>query len=164
MPSPSRERILILGLGSNVGRREEYLRQAIEELRPFLKEMRVSAIHETPAVLAPGAPPEWDVPFLNMAVAGHCSLTPKQVLSRAKAIEKSLGRVDRGFWSPREIDVDILAYGDIVLESEALTIPHHLLLHRAFALRPLAEVAPGWTWPVEGELFGKTASELAAAL
>jgi 7,8-dihydro-6-hydroxymethylpterin-pyrophosphokinase len=72
--------------------------------------------------------------------------------------------VDRGRWGPREIDLDILAYADTVLESEALTLPHGGLLTRDFALLPLSEVAPEWRYPASGKYHGMRPEELLSAL
>lgn len=151
--------LLILGLGSNIGDRAAHLAAAQAELRAILAAPRASRAYESRAVLPEGAPAEWDMPYLNMAVAGECELAPQEVLQRVKAIEQSLGREHRGYWGPREIDVDILAFGDIVLEGPELTIPHRELLKRDFALLPLCDVAPEWRYPT-GEYRGKTAAEI----
>ncbi len=155
---------VILGLGSNMGNRHAFLTKAVALTRLFLKEVECSSRYETAALLLPGSPPEWDIPFLNMAVKGTTLLSPQQLLHAAKAIEQQLGRQERGRWSPREIDVDILAYGEEVVADSHLHIPHKELLNRSFALTPFAEIHPDWCYPVTGEHYGKTARELTKQL
>lgn len=156
--------MVVIGLGSNVGARGEMLDLAVGKLAGLLAEMRVSQRLESKALLMPDSPPEWDIPFLNMAVAGECSLSPQALLSELKYIEQKMGRMDRGRWAPREIDLDILAYHDVVLSEAQLTIPHPELLSRHFALAPLAEIAPGWQYPLAGPYYAKTARALLAEL
>jgi 2-amino-4-hydroxy-6-hydroxymethyldihydropteridine diphosphokinase len=153
--------MIILGLGSNYGNRQAFLQKACKALETVLTDMSISACYETPALLPPNAPADWDLPFINQAVRGETSLTPPLLLAAIKDIEKALGRIERGRWGPREMDIDILAYQEEVLESVGLTIPHPGLLERAFALLPLAEIAPAWRYPVPGAEYGKTARELA---
>jgi len=138
--------MVILGLGSNVGERGEMLDAALLALKPILKNMKLSKRYETPALLLPGSPKEWDIPFLNMAVAGDCDLGPQELLTALKKIESDMGRIDRGRWAPREIDLDILAYDDLEIREVNLTIPHPELFNRHFALAPFADVAPDWTY------------------
>lgn len=153
--------MVILGLGSNMGDRQATLSAAVARLEKLLGEVRLSRLVESPALLRPGAPAEWDKPFLNMAVSGVTSLSPEALLAELKAIEKTLGRIDRGRWGPREIDIDILAMDDMVLTRDALTVPHPGLLERNFALLPLSEVAPDWVYPA-GVYKGKPAVAIAA--
>jgi 2-amino-4-hydroxy-6-hydroxymethyldihydropteridine diphosphokinase len=157
---------VILGLGTNVGDRVFYLRQAIATLRmqSILTDITPSPLYESDALLMPDAPEEWNMPFLNMAVAGTTLLDPDQLLTHIKALEQQLGRRLRGKWSPREIDIDILAYGDEVITSEHLTIPHSFLLDRSFALLPFADLWPDWRFPLPGPDYSKTATELAGNL
>lgn len=156
--------VVILGLGSNVGEREQMLAAASLALAEILSDMRCSAHIETPALLKENAPAEWNMPFVNMAVCGHCDMPPRALLSHIKMLEKKLGRQDRGCWAPREIDIDILAYGDEVLNEEGLAIPHPGLPSRLFALAPFAELAPDWRWPVRDVHFGKSAVQMLAGL
>lgn len=153
---------IVLGLGSNVGDRIGLLRAAVQLLAPLLESMRCSSLYESPALLPEGAPPEWDVAYYNMAVCGFSSLAPRAWLAEAKHIERELGRKARGHWGPREIDVDILAYGETVISQADLAIPHAGLLQRDFALLPFAELLPDWRYPVAGECFGRTAGELSS--
>ena len=92
--------------------------------------------------------PPWGVadqpPFVNLAVAVETRLTPQELLARAQAVELALGR-ERGKerrWGPRPVDIDLIAYEDLVLDTPDLTLPHPRLFERAFVLVPLAEIAP----------------------
>lgn len=144
-----------------MGDRLAYLSQAAGLLGGALRQPEYSAIYESAALLPEEADPAWNLFFLNLAVVGYTALTPYQMLTRVKEIEREMGRRQRGKWSPREIDIDILTWEDLVLRDTILAIPHLHLLNRAFVLVPLAEVDPYWTYPVEGDQFGKTAQELA---
>jgi 2-amino-4-hydroxy-6-hydroxymethyldihydropteridine diphosphokinase len=130
-----------LGLGANVGDARATLDQAITLLcgeNDIRLLMRSSAYRTRP----------WGVEdqpaFINICIAVETSFTPHAMLARAQAIENTLGR-DRGKerrWGPRPIDIDLLAYDDISLQTPELTLPHPRLLERAFILVPLAEIAP----------------------
>jgi 2-amino-4-hydroxy-6-hydroxymethyldihydropteridine diphosphokinase len=131
----------LLGLGANVGDARRTLDEAITLLcgKSDIRLLaRSSAYRTTP----------WGVEdqpsFINICIAVETSLTPHQVLARAHAVEDALGR-DRAKerrWGPRPIDVDLLAYDDLKLQTPELTLPHPRLLERAFMLVPLAEIAP----------------------
>jgi 2-amino-4-hydroxy-6-hydroxymethyldihydropteridine diphosphokinase/dihydropteroate synthase len=138
---------VILGLGSNVGDRAENLRAAISALALYLKNIRESTVLESAALLPENAPIDWDMPYLNIAIAGKTMLSPRELLSTIKEIEHKLGREKIGHWSPRNIDIDILAFGDLLLDEPDLTIPHKELLNRDFALKPLLELVPDWVHP-----------------
>jgi len=151
----------VLGLGSNVGNRLEYLQLTINSLsESVLKITNVSYVYESPALLKDGAPEDWNIPFFNIAIGGQSKLTPQELLKQIKLIEKAIGRKDRGVWAPREIDIDILAYNDFHVDEANLNIPHTSLCARAFALLPFADVAPHWQCPAEGNYKGKTANEI----
>jgi 2-amino-4-hydroxy-6-hydroxymethyldihydropteridine diphosphokinase/dihydropteroate synthase len=156
--------ITILGLGSNLGERERYLAEAVREIAQHMDSLEYSPIYSSPALLPEGAPREWDMPFLNMAMRGDTSLAPHELLVVFKKVEERLGRSYCGNWGPRVIDIDILAYGDEVIHEADLQVPHAGLLKRHFALRPLADIAPGWRYPVPGPYQGKTALELIRVL
>lgn len=145
--------MVVIGLGSNVGERGAMLDMALIELADVMENITASSKYETEALLMPNSPQEWNQPFLNMAVSGTTHLGPQELLVALKNIERKLGRVDRGLWAPREIDLDILAYGDLEIREVNLVIPHPELLNRYFALAPFAEVAP------EHIIAGKTARQ-----
>lgn len=153
--------MIILALGSNRGRREEFLAQARAVLVAYDIEITAeSSIHETPALMPKGAPTDWDIPFLNQVIAVRTHLTPHELLACIKVIEAELGRKPEARWAPREIDIDIIAYGDLLMVDEILTIPHPQMDVRRFVLAPLCEIAPEWTHPV----LGKAAQQLLAEL
>jgi 2-amino-4-hydroxy-6-hydroxymethyldihydropteridine diphosphokinase len=146
------EGLLILGLGSNIGKREDFLARAVrivhENTLLKLTNVRVSSWIETPALLPENAPEWWDIPFLNGVIAAQCAVADAlTILQEVKHIEAVLGRQDRGRWGPREIDIDIIAYGNRVLHSSELTLPHAGMLERPFVLQPLAQVCPDWIYP-----------------
>ena len=129
-----------VGLGSNLGDREASLRAAVDllEAQAELEVVAVSRFRETEPVGLIEQPR-----FLNGAVALETELSPASLLERLLAIERSLGR-DRGAgarWGPRTIDLDLLLYGDEILETPGLTVPHPRLHERRFVLEPLGDAA-----------------------
>ena len=157
--------MVILGLGSNLGNREAHLQDAINRLsESAFSIMMTSPIYESPALLKNGSPEDWDRPFLNMAIMGETDLTPHALLNHIKHIEHVMGRHSIGQWSPREIDIDILAFNNELISNNELTVPHLHLPQRAFALLPFADLAPNWTFPTGHEHGGKTAFEISKSL
>ncbi len=148
---------IYLSLGSNLGDRRDYLRQAIEALPGGGVEVkRVSSIYETEPVGVGGQP--W---FLNAVIEGETELFPIQLLDRLQSIEIALGRrraYGRGP-EPRTIDIDILLYGNFQIHSGRLVVPHPRLYARRFVLEPLVELAPELRDPVSHQ----TIRELLAA-
>jgi len=140
--------MVILGLGSNMGERLGYLNKAAAGLSDILSGMTISPVYESVAVLPESAPGFWNKPFLNAAVSGETSFAPHELLQFIKSLEKKIGRSEHyQKWSPRVIDIDILAMGNLVMDAGHLKIPHPLLLERPFALLPLADIAPDWQYP-----------------
>lgn len=140
-----------LGLGSNMGNRQGNLDRALELLSQRLRLGEVSSVYDTEPVGTFEQPR-----FLNLVCQIYTSLTPDGLLNLAKGIESKLGRAPKTHNLPRPIDIDILFYGDQVIETPELVIPHPRLAERAFVLIPLAEIAPDLVHPVNG----KTAKEL----
>ena len=154
--------MIVLGLGTNMGDRLAYLKNAIRYLsKSVLNITAISPVYESPALLKPDAPEEWNINFLNLAIMGETNFAPQELLEQIKIIEKKVGRQDRGIWAPREIDIDILAYDNLILYEDNLQIPHIHLCERAFALLPFADISPDWHYPAKGEFNGKTACEIA---
>jgi len=143
---------IYLSLGSNRGDRRENLRAALAALATrSVRVERVSPVVESPALLPPDAPPDWNSPFLNLVAECRSSLDPEALLIELKEIERQLGREDGRQWAPRPIDIDILTFNDIVLDSEDLTIPHPALAERSFALTPLTALEPRLEIPTRGD-------------
>jgi len=142
-----------LGLGSNVGDREEYIEQAIFILGKSkgINVVKKSSNYETQAEGVKDQPP-----FINAAVEIKTNLEPHKLLSVIQEIENTLGREREVEWGPRTIDIDILLYEDEVISDDKLQVPHPLLHERLFALMPLAEIAPTVIHPV----LEKTISDL----
>ena len=135
-----------IALGANLGDRAQNLNVALDKLRetPGVDVRTVSTFMENPAVGGPAGAP----PFLNAAAEVVTSLPPDMLLARLLEIEQELGRVRREKWGPRPIDLDLLLYGDHVLDIPGLTVPHPLMHQRRFVLAPLAEIAPEALHPV----------------
>ena len=138
-----------VGIGSNLGDREGNLRQAIELLsaEDGIDVVAVSEIRETDPV-----GPVEQGPFLNGAVRIETGLAPRELLERLLAVEGRLGRVRRERWGPRTIDLDLLLYGDDVVDEPGLTVPHPRLHERRFALEPLSDLAPSLEIPGKGPI------------
>lgn len=129
---------IYLGLGSNLGDRREHLRRAIALLEdPDLRVTHASSIYETEPRDMLQQP--W---FLNQVIEAETTLFPRQLLARAKKIERELGRTRTVAKGPRVIDIDILLYGDSMVHTEELEIPHPRMAERRFVLEPLNELGP----------------------
>ena len=131
-----------LGLGSNLGARDENLKKALELASHRLRLVKTSSIYDTAPV---------DIPqprFLNMVCEVVTTLPPTSLLTLLQGFEQMLGRAPGRSGLPRYIDIDILFYGDMVLNSPGLIIPHPRAAERAFVLAPLAEIAPDLEHPV----------------
>lgn len=130
--------VAYIGLGSNLGAREENLRVALERLRA-LGQLRVSSVRETEPVGVTDQPR-----FLNAAAELETDLGPRELLARLLEIERELGRerAAEKRWGPRPIDLDLLVYGEEAIDEPGLTVPHPRLAERRFALEPLHELAP----------------------
>jgi 2-amino-4-hydroxy-6-hydroxymethyldihydropteridine diphosphokinase len=139
------ESMAYLSLGSNVGDREENLRAAISRLKELGHVEAVSSMYETEPVEVTDQP--W---FINCAVKLVTTKSPDDVLAGVLGIERSMGRERTRPKGPRNIDIDILLYGERVVAQPGLTIPHPGLPERMFVLAPLAEIAPEVRHPVLG--------------
>ncbi|MGH9635784.1 MAG: 2-amino-4-hydroxy-6-hydroxymethyldihydropteridine diphosphokinase [Candidatus Angelobacter sp.] len=138
------KKLVYLSLGSNLGDREKYLREAISRLGELGVIRQVSAFYETQPVEVRGEQP-W---FLNCALAMETELTPLVFLSQMLAVEQSMGRIRREPKGPRTIDIDIVFVANDVLDTPELTVPHPAMHQRRFVLEPLAEIAPALVHPV----------------
>lgn len=142
---------IFLGLGSNLGDRLAFLNAAIQAISAFADVLGQSPIYET----APWGYDDQD-DFLNQVLEVSTELSPRELLGRLKQVEQDVGRRASFQNGPREIDIDILLYGNQTIEQDDLSIPHPRLHERAFMLRPLANLAPDLVHPVKK----KTVSEL----
>ena len=129
--------LVYLSLGSNIGDREENLRDAIARLQKESRVVAVSSVYETEPVEFTNQP--W---FLNCVVAVETPLAPEKFVDNILEIERKMGRERIQKKGPRVIDTDILLFSDKILQSTTLTVPHPAMHLRRFVLKPLAEIAP----------------------
>ena len=136
-------KIVYLSLGSNVGDRDKLLARTLERLASDdIRVVRISSVYETEPRDVPDQP--W---FLNQVVEIETSLFPKQLLARLQKIEIGIGRVRMEARGPRTVDIDILFYGDAIVSTPGLEIPHPRVADRRFVLEPLAELVPEFRHP-----------------
>ena len=153
MPEPAPTTAYV-ALGSNLGDRAAALHDAVARLSaaPGVAVTRVSSFLENPAVGGPAGSP----PFLNAVAEVRTALAPAALLDRLLEVERAMGRERRERWGPRTIDLDLVLFGDAVIDLPDLTVPHPRMHERAFVLEPLAEIAPDAVHPV----LKRTAHEL----
>jgi len=146
-----------LALGGNVGDSRVILDRAVKML---CDDITVRLVARSSDYRTPPWGFKYQPPFINLCIAVETSLSPRELLARAQAVELQLGR-DRAHetrWGPRTADIDIVAYGTLAVHELGLTVPHPRLFERAFVLLPLAEIAPDLT------IGGRSVREAAAAV
>lgn len=152
---------LYLSLGSNLGNREQLLHQAVELIGQRLGHVTgVSSMIETEPV---GFVSQHC--FMNLALELETELAPLEALEETQQIERELGRKHKsvgGVYSDRPIDIDLVAYDDLVLETERLTLPHPRMHERAFVLEPMAEIAHSFVHPLLGRSIADLYADLAS--
>src|SRR3954468_23146439 len=147
-----------LALGSNVGDREQYIRDAIASLAPDVSSIHLSRLIETEPVDMAGEQRR----VVNAAATGDTSLSARGLLDRMLAIELELGRTRPHPGAARTVDLDLILYGDEVIdEPPSLIVPHPRFRERRFVLEPLADVAADWTDPVTGLTIARLLENLA---
>ncbi|MEG1564533.1 MAG: 2-amino-4-hydroxy-6-hydroxymethyldihydropteridine diphosphokinase [Bacteroides sp.] len=134
-------------LGTNLGEKEEHLRSAVGKIEERIGRLiSLSAFYAT----APWGFTSVNT-FLNAALCVETPLSPFEVLNRTQQIERELGRTAKsvnGAYTDRVIDIDLLLYGNLILKTKTLTLPHPLMTQRSFVMEPLAEIAPEVMHPV----------------
>jgi len=145
-----------IALGSNLGNRREHLDFAVSKLQSLLRNLSVSRYYDTAPVGASGPQPL----YLNAVAVGNTTLSARSFLDALMAIERERGRERPHANAPRTLDLDLILFGDAVLDEPGLIVPHPRFRERRFVLEPLAEVAATLRDPVTG----KTATELLADL
>jgi len=151
--------IAFVGLGSNLGERETLIRLALDDIArlPETRLTRVSSLYDTEPV---GEVEQSN--FLNAVAQIDTGLAPRQLLWNLQLVERRLGRTRTRRWGPRTIDLDLLLFGDVIVDEPDLKIPHPELTRRAFVLVPLTELDPLRTHPVTGETLVAQLSRLEA--
>ena len=149
-PPPAKPVVAAVALGANLGDRDANLRFAIERLSetPGVSDVAMSGVIETPALTLAGSSPQPD--YLNAAARLRTTLPPRELLELLLSIERDAGRErsSEPRWGARVLDLDLLLYGERIIDEESLTVPHPRLHERDFVLRPLADVAPDLRHPV----------------
>ena len=144
-----------VALGSNLGDRRGHLEWAIERLRASLAHLRVSPFLDTAPVDVPDPQPR----YLNAVVVGETDVPAETLLDTLRRLEGERGRERPSFRAARTLDLDLIFYGDQVIRTEDLEVPHPRFRTRRFVLEPLATLAPDWRDPVSGRTVGELLEE-----
>ena len=145
-----------IGLGANLGGRRAHLQFAVDRLSAILRGVRVSTFIESEPVDVLEPQPA----YLNGALVGETTLSPRELLDALMALEREQGRVRTTYHAPRTLDLDLILYGDRLVHEPGLDVPHPRFRERAFVVDPLMEIAPDLVDPVTG----KTVAQLSHSL
>ncbi len=145
-----------IALGSNLGDRRGNLDWAVRALTRVLSGVRASRVIET----APEGVPDVQPPYLNAAVVGDCALPASELMARLLGLEQERGRERKGLRSARTLDLDLILFGDEIVEAPGVVVPHPRYRERRFVLEPLAEIAPEMRDPVTGRTIAETLAAL----
>ena len=140
-----------ISLGTNLGDRRAHLESGVEQLRTLLSDLRLSSIIESEPVDVDEPQP----PYLNAVVVGETTLAPEELLAELLRIERTRGRARPSRHAARTLDLDLLLFGNLRIDTPALTVPHARFRERRFVLEPLAEIAGAWEDPVTGLTVGE---------
>lgn len=144
---------IYLGLSSNLGDRGVNIKQALAMLAPEITVTKVSPVYETKPMYVEGQPD-----FFNAVCEAMTELSPEDMLKKIKSVEKEMGEHEHN--APRAIDIDLLLYGDQIIDTPELKVPHPGLRERDFVLQPLSDIAPDLPDPVTGETVSQLLNEL----
>lgn len=154
--------MIYISVGSNLGDRLGYIQKALKLLKNrYMPNLKCSIIIETEAITMPKAPLEWSKPFLNAVVFGDTELSPQELLRGIKEIEHEIGRpINHEKWSPRVIDLDILLWEGVEINSPELTIPHPELCNRPFLLHLLSMLSPSLKHPISNKVLASMVADV----
>ena len=155
MKKPEMKHVIYIGLGTNLGDRKKNLASARRALSPKVLIIKVSPIYETKPWGYADQPD-----FLNQVVKAKTDLEPTDLLAFLKQCEVRLGRTPTFKNGPRQVDLDLLFYDDLIFESDALTIPHPGIVKRGFVLAPMADIAPDFIHPQNGKSIKQLLAEV----
>jgi 2-amino-4-hydroxy-6-hydroxymethyldihydropteridine diphosphokinase len=147
-----------ISLGSNLGDRRGHLEWAVEQLATLLTDLRVSSFIETEPVDVPDEQP----PYLNGAAVGECALAAAELIAWLLTLERQRGRERATPRAARTLDLDLILYGDLVIDRPGLIVPHPRFRERRFVLDPLTEVAPKMKDPMTGKTIDELRREIGA--
>ena len=146
---------IFIGLGSNIGNRQENLKQALATLLPEIAVRKISPVYETAPMYVENQPK-----FLNAVCEATTELSAVEVFKKLKQIEEGMARAGTFRFGPRIIDLDMLFYGDARMDTPELTVPHPRIAERAFVLAPMIGIAPDFVHPVLGCTMAQLLSQL----